>query len=317
MPSSACFKDVQGILTILSENHNFPNSANLYAIPDEKGFSLIDVGCGGYSGIENLKNGLAYWGLDLQKLHTVVLSHAHPDHMGAISWIMENVNPTVYIHDLEVTSAMDSVNLLDTFDISLAKEKFIPPEEDENFQKFDLFKVFTDSGCNMGEVKNLTRIHDGDILSMGDFSFQVLHTPGHSPGHISLFEKNHGILFAGDLIGVTPAWYSPSSGGVTGYLDSLSKFKALAPTTILPSHGPIIEDPSKVIKKFHKNLLRRESILLKTLSAGPKSFMELNQTLFKLVFVQFLPGSGILESHLIKLEKEGGITRKGDLISHI
>jgi len=84
---------------------NWPNPANIYVIPDENGFSLIDVGCGGITGIEHLKEGLRHWKLKIEQLHTVVLSHAHPDHMGAIGWILEEANPTVYIHHLDIGPA--------------------------------------------------------------------------------------------------------------------------------------------------------------------------------------------------------------------
>ena len=81
MSDNKSFRETCGILSILADSHLWPNSANVYIIPDSKGFSLFDVGCGGQNGLDFLLKGLAYWNLNLQDLHTVVLSHAHPDHM--------------------------------------------------------------------------------------------------------------------------------------------------------------------------------------------------------------------------------------------
>ncbi len=72
-------------------------------------------------------------------------------------------------------------------------------------------------------------LEEGDIVRLGTYRFEVLHTPGHSPGHISLFDRDTGILFGGDLVGDIVAWYTPASGGVTGYLESLAKIKACQP----------------------------------------------------------------------------------------
>jgi hypothetical protein len=60
---------------------------------------------------------------------------------------------------------------------------------------------------------------------------------------------------------------------------------------------------------MREKLLEREEALLDALKKGPRTFMELNRALFQDRMVQFFPGCGITESHLIKLEKEGIITR--------
>ena len=105
------FQNIQGILTILAEEPNWPNPANIYAIPDEKGFSLIDFGCGSASSIKHLQMGLHHWKLKIEQLHTIVLSHAHPDHMGAIWWILEEASPKIIIHHLDAAAALDPIKL--------------------------------------------------------------------------------------------------------------------------------------------------------------------------------------------------------------
>jgi glyoxylase-like metal-dependent hydrolase (beta-lactamase superfamily II) len=153
-----------------------------------------------------------------------------------------------------------------------------------------------------------------DVLYLSDFEFHVMHTPGHSPGHISLFDKNKGILLAGDLVGKSPAWYVPAAGGVIGYLESLEKLEALDAAVLLPAHGPIIEEAKQAIQTIQNKLLHRESILKEALQDGAKNFMELNKALLGDSHLNFFPGCGIIESHLIKLEREGAIEREGQKI---
>jgi glyoxylase-like metal-dependent hydrolase (beta-lactamase superfamily II) len=309
------YRNVEGILTILADDPNWPSSANIYVIPDDNGFSLIDVGCGGAVGIEYLKQGLDHWRLKIEQLHTVVLSHAHPDHMGAIGWILEEANPTVFIHHLDIGPALDPGQLDVTFDIPLAKDRWAAFNPGNELVDFSILNYLDSSGCLMSAAVQVETLPTKDVLHLSDFEFHVMHTPGHSPGHISLFEINRRILLAGDLVGKAPAWYVPAAGGIIGYLESLAKLEGLDTAILLPAHGPIIEEATLAIEKIKKKLLQRESILKEALQDGARSFMELNKMLLGDSQMNFFPGCGIIESHLIKMEMEGVIKRAGQLVS--
>ena len=307
--------NIHGILTIFAGKPNWPNPANIFIIPDENGFSLVDTGCGGASGIANLQKGLHHWKLKIEQLHTVVLSHSHPDHMGAMWWILESTSPKVFIHRLDAGSALDPLKLDETFDIPLAKQCWAASGNGDVFQNFELLRFFEDSSCPMSAAGNLQEIREGDTLRLGDFEFEIFHAPGHSPGHVSLYESKKQILLAGDLVGKSPAWYVPAAGGVIAYLESLAKLEALNAATLLPAHGLMMENAKEAIQGIRKKLLQRESFLIEALQGGPKQFMDLNQTLIENTLFHFFPGCGIIESHLIKLEKEGIIKREGQQIS--
>jgi glyoxylase-like metal-dependent hydrolase (beta-lactamase superfamily II) len=154
-------------------------------------------------------------------------------------------------------------------------------------------------------------LQEGDVVALGGFRFEVLHTPGHSPGHISLFDRRTGVLFGGDLVGDIVAWYTPAAGGVTGYLESLEKIRAVDPRLILPSHGALIHDPVGAIDRVKGRLLARERKMLEILSEGRISFTDLVGRMFPNEMVRFFPGTGITESHVRKLADEGRLARDG------
>jgi glyoxylase-like metal-dependent hydrolase (beta-lactamase superfamily II) len=158
-------------------------------------------------------------------------------------------------------------------------------------------------------------LEEGDVVSAGAYRFEVLHTPGHSPGHISLFDRDTGILFGGDLVGDIVAWYTPASGGVTGYLESLAKMKAKNPSVILPSHGAVIDDPIAKIDEVRARLLSREKKMLGIISERPISFFDLVGRMFTNEMIRFFPGTGITESHVQKLLEEQRIRRSDSVIS--
>ena len=120
----------------------WPATAAVYVVTDANGFSLIDVGCGGPGALERLKAGLSRLGLDLSSLGTLVLSHAHPDHMGAARALLSEYRPIVLIHADDVDHARNPRSLTDTFDIDLAKRMYGKTEGPVG----DLFSFFDGSG---------------------------------------------------------------------------------------------------------------------------------------------------------------------------
>jgi glyoxylase-like metal-dependent hydrolase (beta-lactamase superfamily II) len=98
----------------------WPAAASVYVVREKDGFSMIDAGCGGPGALDRLSAGLSVLGLDLSSLVTLVLSHAHPDHMGAAEALLEECRPTVLIHRDDFGHAGDPRGLVGTFDIELA-----------------------------------------------------------------------------------------------------------------------------------------------------------------------------------------------------
>ena len=315
MERTARCEQVQDLLVLYAPEPIWPNPCNIFIIRDDSGFIMIDVGRGGPGGPEHLQRGLDHLGLSLKDLHTIVLSHAHPDHMGCMWWIMERCRPRVLIHHLDVISALNPENLVHTFDIPLAKALTAGIPEQEINRDFDLFDFLSSFGCPVCGLDTVDEIREGENLRLGSFEFEILNTPGHSPGHISLFDRERGLLLPGDLVGPSPAWYTPASGGAIGYINSLDDMDSLPVEFLIPAHGDLDEDPKAAIDAIRRKLLKRESILLDTLTQGPKSFWALNTTLFRSGHLHFFPGACNTESHLIRLETLGRVTRDGDMFS--
>ena len=87
----------------------------------------------------------------------------------------------------------------------------------------------------------MTYLADGDRLSLGEFEFEVIETPGHDPWHICLYEAAHKILLSGDhvLERITPSvssWFS-AYNALAEFLDSLEKVRGYDVDLVLPAHG--------------------------------------------------------------------------------
>jgi len=81
-------------------------------------------------------------------------------------------------------------------------------------------------------------VEDGDVLDLGNRSLQVLHTPGHSPGGISLFEAATGTLFSGDIIYDGPLVEDAYHSNLEDYANSLQRLCTLPIRTVHGGHFP-------------------------------------------------------------------------------
>ncbi|MHA1600736.1 MAG: MBL fold metallo-hydrolase, partial [Alphaproteobacteria bacterium] len=84
-----------------------------------------------------------------------------------------------------------------------------------------------------------TRIlHDGDVIDLGNRHFDVIHTPGHSPGGIMLFEKETGILFSGDIVYDGPLVDDAYHSDIPTYIDVMKRIMDLPVRVVHGGHFP-------------------------------------------------------------------------------
>ncbi len=109
---------------------------------------------------------------------------------------------------------------------------------------------------------NIVNVKNGYVIEVGHYKFQCISTPGHTKGHVCLYEKDKGILFSGDhvLYDITPnisAGYE-NKNPLGMYLKSLENIKSLEVNIVLPGHRNIftkLRERIKEIEKHHKNRL--------------------------------------------------------------
>ncbi len=285
----------------------WPASANAFLLRDNAGAVIIDVGCGRSERCEELKEWLAGEGFSIGDVHTILLSHAHPDHMGAMRLLLEEISPRVFLHPVEIPLAADPELLNETFDLRLASQHVVL-EDGSLPDSYNILDYFAGL-CPMSSAVATDELIPGETVDVGGFRFLVVHTPGHAPGHCSFFEVDQGFLLTGDAVGQVVAWYSPSSGGAIGYLAGLDRLASLGANLILPSHGPDIRDVERAITQTRDYILRVDEKLLSRLGPEPISLTELCGRIYRNPAAQIFPGIQIIQSHLDKLEAEGRVVR--------
>lgn len=178
--------------------------ANCYiAMDDHHIGTVIDPG----GNLEDLMETIQRKSIDVQ---AIILTHGHFDHMMAAAQLSENTKAPVYIHSLDQEMLKNPEPSLYTR--VLSDEPFVP-------------------------VSSAQLLKEEEVLKVGDMAFQILHTPGHSPGSVCLICDD--VLFSGDTLFASSIGRSDFPGGdMNQLMRSLEKIKALDKDyTIYPGHG--------------------------------------------------------------------------------
>ncbi len=212
---------------------------NTYLVKGDNGYLLVDTGWNTEEAFASLKKQLAELGINGREISRIVVTHAHPDHYGMAGKLKNLFGATLYFHHLEKdvieSRYVNMDELLKEMSLWL-KGNGVPPDRLAELQKASLpmLKFVTPA---MPDVT----LYGGEAITCGDFSFNVLPTPGHAPGHICLYEPDKKILFSGDHILPTITPYvgmNPQSGSnpLGDYLDSINSLKRLDVDLVLPGH---------------------------------------------------------------------------------
>ena len=78
-------------------------------------------------------------------------------------------------------------------------------------------------------------VEDGDVIDLGDRHFTVIHTPGHSPGGIALFEEDTGVMFTGDVVYDGPLIEDTYHSDIDDYIASMERLLAFPVRVVHPA----------------------------------------------------------------------------------
>ena len=186
---------------------------NTYLLIDESGSAVIaDPGCYGVEEQEMLKDYIKDQGIQIVAL---VNTHAHIDHVLGNAFIKENFNVPLFLHkgDLPVLHANPAI----------AGTYGFPDYKMINPDRF---------------------LADGDKINFGDSVLEVLHVPGHSPGHVAFYDAQNGYVLAGDVLFSGSIGRTDLPGGdYDTLIDSIHRrlFILGDDVSVYPGHGPRTE----------------------------------------------------------------------------
>ena len=212
-----------------------------------------------------------------RRVTAVVLTHQHPDHIGAASACAERYRVPIFAHPLTAKRLQGKV----------AVER---------------------------ELRDGDRLDLGPAPDMGGAWFvEALHTPGHAPGHLAFYDPHYQLLFAGDMVStLSSVVIGPPDGDLAVYLDSLRRLRNLPCRLLLPAHGSPSARPQHTIDACIAHRVRREQQLLAAMRATPRSVPELAIALYKGLPPNMIRFAELqVQAGIEKLEREGRVVATG------
>ena len=288
---------------------------NCYVLVDDP-VTVIDPGMLWDDSTQLLEAALTAHGRALHDVDQVLITHGHPDHFGAAGWLADTADAAVVCGRAEVpkiTQATDRLSMVDIVD-----RLGIPAT------MRDTFRAFYEGVQQLShpiDPRRLRLLDDGDTLRAGGRHWQVHVTPGHSVGHVSLYDPVERTLLSGDhlLACITPnPVLEPDPDTVEGrrrslveYLASLERFIRIDPLLVLPGHGPRFQDvPTLTEAMRHHHDRRADEILDVIRRLGDATPYELSGELFPHIRdFSIMLGVSEVVGHLDLLEDEGKLVR--------
>lgn len=291
---------------------------NLWLLREEDGWTIVDTGMA----VEDARN---HWrrifdtvleGLPVKR---VIVTHMHPDHIGLAGWITRKFDAELFMSQLEYISCRMLVS--DTGrEAPAAGISFYQKAGWNDNQIADYKAKFGRFGSAVSRLPDAYhRLENGQTITIGDHSWEVLVGSGHSPEHVCLFNADQNLLISGDQllprissnVSVHPT--EPEADPLKDWLDSCDFLITQLPpdVLVLPAHNLPFRGAHQRLKALveghEKGLMR----LMKRLSE-PKSVPECFGALFarKITDDILSLATGETIAHLNCLMRRGLVSRQ-------
>jgi len=289
-------------------------SINSYMIKSPERNLIIDTGMNRKACMDAMQDGLDELGVDLE-ITDFFITHLHADHFGLIGNLATE-NSKVYFNRQDGERILSGGTWDDM--IEFARISGFPEAELQA-------ALHNHPGYKYASQRSmaLTIVEDGDEISVGQYVFTCVQTPGHTQGHMCLYESSKKIFFSGDhiLIDITPniQLFSDDEDPLDQYLASLDKVYRLDIDLVLPGHRRLIKNCRERIDELKTHHKHRADEVLSILKEGARDAYRVAASmtwdidckswdLFPVAQKWFATGEAI--AHLKYLEEKGMICQE-------
>jgi len=288
-------------------------ATNSYVVKGTDRSLIIDTGWNREDCMAALVSGLRECGADLNEADFFI-THMHADHSGLVSALARE-GARIYFGRADAEIIRSSTPEHWEKMIDSARKCGFPGEELKKAVGSHPGRRYSpDNSLNICVAK------DGDTISVGDYLFECIETPGHTPGHICLYEPSKKIFMCGDhvLFDITPniTLSVEERNPLKEYLMSLDKVYDLDVELVLPGHRSIFKDQKERIGELKQHHQTRLQEVISILGKGKQNaFQVASQMTWDIGYrswglfppAQKLFAFGEAMAHLKYLEEEGQV----------
>jgi glyoxylase-like metal-dependent hydrolase (beta-lactamase superfamily II) len=290
---------------------------NAYVIKTPNRNLMIDTGMNREECLEAMQAALKDLQIDLRKTDFFI-THMHLDHSGLLPDLTTDTSKVFYSRwDAE---RIRSGTLWEGFAV-FARMNGFPEGELKEVLLIHPGHKFHEK--RLEQPSNFIMVEGDSPIDIGDYHFRTVHTPGHTEGHMCLYEQDRKVFVSGDhiLYDITPMiqLWSDDENPLADYLSSLSRVEVLDIDLVLPGHRKIFRDWRKRIQELKLHHEQRAEEVLNVLRKDSKNAFQVasemswdieSESWEVLPVLQKWFAMGEAMAHLKYLEREGKIKKE-------
>lgn len=275
-PDSGTHWSTPGAWTVAAGVHRIPlplptnglTTVNVYAIEGDDGLTMIDGGWNHPAGKAALLSGLGELGFSPTDIRRFLVTHIHGDHYTLAAALGNEVGAEVHLGACERPSLSILSTGVDTDPTPTALRRAGAHDLADQWEPQDLLDA--------DHWRSPTAwLADRQHFDLGNRTLTVLHTPGHTQGHVVIADLHTGLLFSGDhvLPTITPSIgyeSAPAPFPLANFLASLQLIQALPDLQVLPAHGPITDSAHTRVDQLLTHHEQRLALSLAALPEDPQ-----------------------------------------------
>ena len=172
--------------------------------------------------------------------------------------------------------------------------------------------VMTEAGDDLAFSPDVV-LQGGEVIKGDGWTFEAIHTPGHTSNHVCYALREENALFSGDhIMGWSTTVITPPDGDMGDYFASLEAILAREFSTLWPTHGPPITEVRPFIEAYRDHRHSREDQILAYLAKGPASIMTMVPVIYAAVDARLHPAAArSVQAHVIHLATQGRLISDG------
>lgn len=242
----------EGLWRIPLRMRTNPPYVNVYLVRSAGAWLLVDTGPPGEDSWQELAGALSACGVPPERIGAIVLTHAHPDHIGHASALRELTGAPVWLHPADRAMLLDIVarppEIREILVAAGTPEEMWPEVEAAHARLTGHFRP----------LPGTLDLSEDSAFETCLGPLRVIHTPGHAPGHCCL--EAGGVVLSGDhvLPDMLPhAGFIPGQDALGDYLDTIPRLLLLEVRLVLPSHGLPFDGWRAWLERARQTHLRR------------------------------------------------------------
>jgi glyoxylase-like metal-dependent hydrolase (beta-lactamase superfamily II) len=259
---------------------NYPKSVNAYVVRDAERSLVVDAGLQVDKCMEVMQTAMKKLGVNVAKAD-LFLTHCHGDHIGFAARLIQAWS-TVYMSRLEADHAREIQSGGRAREFRALYQMSGIPEGDVE----EILSHLIRDDFKSGGALAFRFVEEGDIFKREKYEFTCLETPGHSKGHMCLYEPDKKLFISGDhlLEGAGPVipGRSNNDNPLKDYLSSLAALDGLDIELVLPGHGRPFRNGEQRVRETIEHHHQESMNILSILREGRKTAYELSSHIMRM-----------------------------------